>query len=581
MPPVGKSPGRRSTPSSIAIRTARRLIDPPTFYAEQVLGEKIIAGRLARLACTRHIDDLTTGHKRGLVWSPETAKFSSDFFRYLKHSKGEWAGQSIELEPWQEFTVGSVFGWKRKNKTRRFRMVYEEIARKNGKSTKLSGIGLYSLVADREAGAEIYAAATKKDQARIIFDEARRMVLSSEELRRKVNVYRLNLSVDLTGSKFEPLSSDDRTLDGLNPQTLLVDELHKHKSRALLDVLDTAMGSRRQPLIWIITTSGDDNPESVYAAENDYAIKVLERVVEDDNYFAYIATIDKADQWDDPKIWIKANPNLGVSVKMDDLQRQALKAKGSPPAKSAFMRLRLNVRSSGADRALDMEQWAKNSLGKFDPGHLAGRKFYGALDLSSKIDLTAWVKVFPPTGDNDPRWRIVPRFWLPADTVEEKSDRDRVQYRRWIDEGFIETTAGNTIDHNEIQAAVQEDCRIYEALSIAYDSWNAAQLANTLLAEGLPMFEFIQGVRSYNGPMKELMAMVLACKLDHGDNPVLTWMAHNLHITKPDKNQNYMPSKQHSTGRIDGMTATIMAIGRSMVAEEGVTYLNTDEIISF
>jgi phage terminase large subunit-like protein len=191
------------------------------------------------------------------------------------------------------------------------------------------------------------------------------------------------------------------------------------------------------------------------------------------------------------------------------------------------------------------------------------------------------VKLFPPAGDNDPRWRVVARFWLPADTVEEKSDRDRVQYRRWIDEGWIETTAGNVIDHNEIQSAVQEDCRIYEASSIAYDGWNAAQLAVTLQNEGLPMFEFIQGTRSYNAPMKELIAMVLACKLDHGDNPVLNWMAHNLHVTQPDRNQNFMPSKKHSTGRIDGMTALIMAIGRSMSADEGASYINSDDLIAF
>jgi len=500
------------------------------------------------------------------LWDAAAARFACGFFEYLNHSKGEWAGSALHLEAWQQFTVGSVFGWKRKSGARRFRFVYEEVARKNGKSTKMSGIGLYVLVADKEPGAEIYTAATKKDQARIIFDEARRMVLSSSELRRKVGVYKLNLSVDASGSKFEPLSSDDRTLDGLNPQCLLIDELHKHKSRALLDVLDTAMGSRRQPLLWIITTAGDDNPESVYAQESDYAIKVLEGVVIDDNYFAYIATIDKEDAWDDPKIWIKANPNLGVSVKLDDLQRQALKAKQSPPAKSAFMRLRLNVRSTGADRAIDMEQWAQCSHGKFDPALLAGRSFYGALDLSSKTDLSAFVKLYPPL-EHETKWPVVARFWMPGDTVEEKSDRDRVQYRRWIDTGLIEATTGNVIDHNEIEAAVMEDCRIFRPLSIAYDSWNATQLAVGLLSNGLPMIEFVQGVRSYNAPMKELLAMVLSATLDHGDNEVMAWMAHNLHITKPDRNENFMPSKKHSIGRIDGMTALIMAIGRAMAED--------------
>lgn len=573
--------GPRLTTTSTPIPTAKRSTDPVTWYAQQVTTGKIVAGRLARLACTRHLDDLVHGAKRGLVWDAKIGGYACGFFGYLNHSKGEWAGRALHLEAWQDFTVGSVFGWKRKDGARRFRFVYEEVARKNGKSTKMSGIGLYVLVADKEPGAEIYTAATKKDQARIIFDEARRMVLSSVALRRRVGVFKLNLSVDATGSKFEPLSSDDRTLDGLNPQCLLIDELHKHKSRALLDVLDTAMGSRRQPLLWIITTAGDDNPESVYAQENDYAIKVLEGVVKDDNYFAYIATIDKEDAWDDPKIWIKANPNLGVSVKLDDLTRQALKAKQSPPAKAAFMRLRLNVRSAGADRAIDMELWAKNSNGRFDPALMAGRRFFGALDLSSKTDLSAWVKLYEPIGA-ETKWPIVARFWMPQDTVTEKSDRDRVQYRRWIDDGLIEATSGNVIDHNEIEAAVMEDCRLSKPVSIAYDSWNATQLAVALQTNGLPMFEFIQGVRSYNAPMKELLAMVLAERLDHGDNAVMSWMAHNLHISKPDKNENFMPSKKQSTGRIDGMSALIMAIGRSMIIEDdGASYINADDILSF
>jgi phage terminase large subunit-like protein len=331
--------------------------------------------------------------------------------------------------------------------------------------------------------------------------------------------------------------------------------------------MDTAVGARRQPLLWIITTAGDDNPESVYAQENDYATRILEGVTQDDNYFAYIATIDPGDQWDDPIAWAKANPNLGISVKLDDLKRQALKAKNSPPALAAFKRLRLNLRTASTDRAIDMEVWGRNTRGQFDPAMLHGRKFFGGLDLSSKIDLTAFVKLFPPIAD-DPLWRVVARYWMPGDTVEEKSDRDRVQYQRWIDIGLIEATPGNIIDHAEVEAAVLEDCRLFDAISIAYDTWNATQIAVQLQSSGIPMFEFIQGVRSYNAPMKELLAMLLAGQIDHGSNEVLSWNAHNLHITKPDRNENFMPSKKHSIGRIDGMSGLIMAIGRSMAADD-------------
>lgn len=525
-----------------------------------MVAKKIVAGRLVRLACERHLRDLKDGPKRGLAWRPASAKYAIDFFeRYLKHSKGELAGKPVLLALWQKFIIGSVYGWKRADGTRRFRSVFEVVGRKNGKSTKLAGVGLYGLVCDLEDGAEIYSTATKKDQAKIIFDEAKRMVSRSPELAAKVKRFKNNLSVEATFSKFEPLSADENTLDGLNPHVVLADELHKHKSRALLDVMDTALGARRQPLIWAISTGGDDNPETVYAQEYDYAAKVLERVVEDDNVFAYIATIDKGDKWDDEKVWIKANPNLLISVKLDDLQRQARKAAKSPSALAAFKRLRLNVPTGSAERAVDMAQWALNSRGKFDPADLQGLRCYGGLDLSSKIDISAFVKLFEP--DAEGRLRVACRFWMPADTLEAKSERDKVQYRRWVDEGWIETTPGNVIDHGEIQNAVLDDFGRYDIQSIAYDSWNATQLAVAVQAEGVPMFEFIQGSRSYAQPTSEFEALVAGPRLDHGGNPVLAWMMSNLKFTR-DKNDNKMPNKAHSTGRIDGASALIMAIGR-------------------
>jgi len=567
-----------STRSSRASRDPRPSteLDPVGAYAWDAVHGKIPACAQVRNACQRHRRDIAEGHRRGLSYRPETALWHIRFFDRLRHSKGEWAGLPVTLSPWQQFVVGSVFGWFREDGTRRFRTVYEEIPRKNGKSTKLAGIGIIALAVDGEPGAEVYAAATRRDQARIIFDEAKRMVRASPDLRQRIGVFKLNMSVDSTASKFEPLSSDERTLDGLNPHVVLIDELHKHKSRGVLDVLDTALGSRRQPLLWIITTAGDDAPESVYAQENDYATKVVDGVLEDDSLFVFITTIDKDDRWDDPKAWAKANPNLGISVKLDDMKRQAGKAKNSPSALVEFKRLRLNVRTSAADRFIDMEVWRRNSLCPDDelPGiyqaglveKLKRRRFFGALDLSSKIDLSAWVKLFPPIDEND-RWHVLARFWMPADTVAEKTDRDQVQYRRWIDEGWIDATVGNVIDHDEIRAAVIEDCRTFQAESIAYDPWNALQLAVGLQGEGLPMFEFIQGVRSYTAPTKELEAMLLAARLDHGSNPVMKWMASNLAVQR-DKNDNMMPTKRLSRGRIDGMSATIMAIGRSLAESE-------------
>jgi phage terminase large subunit-like protein len=314
--------------------------------------------------------------------------------------------------------------------------------------------------------------------------------------------------------------------------------------------------------MWIITTAGDDNPESVYAQEHTYAANVVSRSFVDDEWLVYIATVDPEDRWDDPKVWIKANPNLGVSVKLDDLTRQCRAAKHNPAKQQEFKRLRLNMRTASTSQLISGPLWDANSLGPFDPAEMHGRRCFAGLDLSSKIDLSAWIKLFPPVEQGE-RWRVVARFWMPADTVEQKTDRDQVQYRRWINEGLIEATEGNIIDHNEIERAVLEDARLYDIAAAAYDPWNAQQLANNLQSGGVPVKEFIQGIRSYTAPTKELMAMLLASKLDHGDNPVLRWMALNLRV-KTDINDNYMPTKRLSIGRIDGSTALIMAIGRSM-----------------
>jgi len=518
------------------------------------------------MACERHFRDIAQSKRKGFVWRPDIAAYSIRFAEFCRHSKGEWAGQRIKLEPWQKFVRGSVFGWIKTDGTRRYRVAYEEIARKNGKSTEAATVALKCLVADDEPGADVFSAATKKDQARIVFDEARRMVLRSEDLQRLVSVYRASLAVDTTLSSFQPLSSDERTLDGLNPHAVIIDELHKHKNRAVFDVLDTAMGSRRQPLLWIITTAGDDNPESVYAQERAYAENVVNGSFQDDEWFVYIATLDPEDRWDDPKVWIKANPNLHVSVKLGDLTRQCRAAKQNPAKQMEFKRLRCNVRTASSTQLISGPLWDQNSLGEFDPAELVGRRCFGGLDLSSKVDLSAWIKLFPPQ-DPGERWRVVARFWMPEDTVEQKADRDQVQYRRWIDVGLIEATQGNIIDHTEVQRAVLEDARIYDLASVAYDPWNATQLAVALTNEGLQMTEFIQGIRSYTAPTKELLAWLLSNQIDHGGNPVLRWMALNMRV-QMDKNENQMPTKRLSIGRIDGATALIMAIGRAMLDDQ-------------
>ncbi len=532
--------------------------DPVTAFANDVRLGRIVLGRLARRACERHLRDLETGPARGLVWHLPSALYAIRFFAFCRHSKGRLARRPIELAPWQQFIVGSVFGWKRADGTRRFRTVYEEVPRKNGKSTKLSAIGLLGLVADGETGAEVYSTATKLDQAKIIFNEARRMVLSSPELRRKLQVFKSVLTCEDTFSKFEPLGADSETLDGLNPHVVLVDELHRHRTRDLFDVLDTALGAREQPLIWIITTAGDDNPESVYAQENAYATQVLDDLVEDDDYFAIIFTIDEGDRWDDPETWKKANPGYGISVRPDDLERQARKARKSPAARAAFLRLRLNVRSA-AGKGIARDTWKRNTEGPIDVASLHGLDCHLAIDVSSKIDIAALVAVFPPKEAAE-RWKVLCKFFVPGENVAERAGRDRAPYRRWIDERWIVETAGDLVDQAEIEAAAIEWHRLFRLHSCSYDPWNAAYLATRLTDAGLPVVQFDQTMKNYNAPCKELEELLVGDKLDHGGNPVLAWMSSNLRMIE-DTKENKMPSKKHSTGRIDGMTGLLMGLG--------------------
>ncbi len=466
-----------------------------------------------------------------------------------------------------------MFGWKRADGTRRFRTAYLEVAKKNGKSTMLAGIGLFLLVADGEEGAEVYSIATKRDQARIIFGEAQRMVRHSPQLLETVSVFKHNLSVDSTGSKFEPLSSDEKSGDGLNPSAVLADELHRHKSRALLDVFDNAMGARREPQLWVITTAGDESPESVYAQEHEYARKVVEAALEDDTLFAFIATLDEGDDPFDPKNWPKANPNLGISVKMDDMRRQAHKAQKSPAAKSSFQRLRLNVRtSSDAKPAISAEAW-RLCGGALDLSALRGRPCFGGLDLSAKNDLTALVLVFPI----EDRLDVLPFFWKPADGLEDKEQQDRVPYRQWRDQGFLNVTPGKTIGYDFVAQTLGALRYQYQIRGIAYDRAGIDQFLDALSAAGveawidkgekrnveppgLRMAPWGQGFIGMAPAFTALEDSLLEQKLRHGMHPVLTWNAASAKVrTDPAGGRKF--DKIKSTGRIDGIVALAMACG--------------------
>lgn len=577
--------------------------DPTTAYAEAVAAGEILAGRLVKLACERHLLDLKEGRARGLRFDCTAAERAINFFGFLRHSKGEWAGGTFALAPWQQFIVGSIFGWKRADGTRRFRVAYNEIARKNGKSTLSAGVGLYLFAADTEQGAEVYSAATKRDQAIIVHSEAVRMVRAlrgspaSDSLRKRIGITKNNLHILAANSKYEPLGADADTLDGLNVHGAIIDELHAHKTRAIVDVLETATGARRQPLQWEITTAGFDR-HTICWEHHDYSIKVLEGIFEDDTWFAYIAAIDPCehgrsdgphddcpggDDWRNPKCWPKANPNLGVSVKLDDLERKRDKAVQVPTAQNAFLQKHLNVWTEQHVRWLPLNDWDACSNAPLDIKSLEGRDCFGGLDLSTKIDLTAFVLLFPP--DEDRIWRVLPWYWIPRAGAQKNERTDRVPYAVWEKQGLIEVTDGDVVDYDLVRNRIVDLSERFHILEIGFDPWNAQQIATQLGSDGLTMVEIRQGTATMGEPSKELEALVISHRLDHGQHPILRWNASNITVRK-DANENYMPDKAKSSGRIDGLIATIMALSRAIRAPEaqgsvydtrGIEFIGTPE----
>ncbi|HLI51910.1 MAG TPA: terminase TerL endonuclease subunit [Thermomicrobiaceae bacterium] len=533
-----------------------------TAYADAVLSGEIAAGKLVKLACERHLRDLELGHKRGLSFDAEAAERAIAFFGFLRHSKGEWAGQPIELRPWQAFIVGSLFGWKRTDGSRRFRTAYVEVPRKNGKSTTAAGIALLLGFFDGEGGAEVYAAATKKDQARIVWDEAKRMVEKSPALKARIQPLAHSLSDQRTASKFLPLGRDADTMDGLNIHAAIVDELHAHPNREVVDVLETATGARRQPLIFYITTAGHGH-ESVCWEKRQYAVSILEETVEDDSVFGYIATIDAGDDWDSPESWAKANPNLGVSVKLEDLERKAKQAREIPSQQNAFRRLHLDEWTEQAERWIDMKRWDACD-GDVDPVALAGQKCFVGVDLASTIDITAAIAVF---GRPDGSYEALCRFWRPEDTIYEAERRDHVPYRQWAEAGYLHLTEGNAIDPGHIADDLAGWLAPYQVVEVPFDKWNASALAAKLEVEGLTMVAMPQGFQTYSEPCHRLEGLLLDGKLRHGGNPILRWMAAQV-MVKHGPNEAIRPFKPNGSGiHDDGIVALLMGLARATVAQ--------------
>jgi phage terminase large subunit-like protein len=480
------------------------------------------------------------------------------FERAIKHSKGAHAGQAFTLQPWQRELIAQMFGTKRADGSRRYRRAYLELPRKSGKSTIAAGIALLLLLADNEPGAEIYSAAADKEQARIVFEQAKTFVEQSPLLASEVQVFRNYLYAPRSRSIYKAISADAYTKHGFNSHGVIFDELHAQPSRELWDVLATSMGARRQPLLVAITTAGFDR-QSICFEQHEQARQVLANPDYDPEFLAYIAAADDNDDWTDPAVWRKANPNLGVTVQEDFLAAECERAKKTPAAQNTFKRLYLNMWTTSESRWLNASDWLACQQPR--PA-LDGRICFGGLDLADTIDIAALVLSFPAVDHGQPAW-LLPFFWIPAESMRARSLRDRVPYDVWCKAGLIKSTPGNVIDYSIIEADILELATRYQIRQIAYDRWNASQIVQRLQAADLAMVETGQGFASMSSPTKELERLILSRGIAHDGGAVLSWMIDNV-MVEIDAAGNIKPSKRRSREKIDGVVASIMAIDRML-----------------
>jgi phage terminase large subunit-like protein len=511
------------------------------------------------------------------------------FSRYLTHIKGEWAGRSFELSDWQANIIRNVFGWKRSdNHTRRYRNCYIWVSRKQGKTLLAGGVALLLLLGDGEPGAEVYAIASTESQARIVYDFATQMVAQSKELSRHLTVFKTAIWCDRLGAVFRALTGKPAGKHGLSSSALIVDELHEFRDDELLTFVRQGQGTRRQPLNFVISTAGKRG--GVGWETYKFCEAVLEGEITAPDTFVFIAAADAKRDADDPEYWTReetlrdANPGYGVSIKPEYLLGEVDRARNNKRLINDVKRYHLGLWVDQATVWLDMTKWDKcghrnkppvvaprsdlsvifrgaNMRWTTLPEMLKGRRCLGGLDLSSTTDLTALVLVFPPTSD-DPMWYVLPHFYLPRENIEDKTKRDAFDYLAHEAAGAITLTDGDVVDYDVVRAGVVRARRDYALEALAIDKWNATQIATQLTSDGVNVEYFRQGFVSLSGPTKFLERIVMQGRLDHGAHPVLRWNARNVAVVT-DAMENLKPVKDKSTGRIDGILATIMGIGVS------------------
>ncbi len=553
----------------MAAKKTYSLVKAAEAYARQVISGKIPACKWIKLACQRHLDDVKRSKSADFpyVFDPAKAERVAKFLQLLPHTKGKWASkrETIKLEGWQLFSVCIPFGWlRKKDKTRRYRTILIFVPRKNGKSIIGGGLGLYMFTADGEFGAEVYSGATTEKQAWEVFRPAKLMVDRTPALRDHygVEVNASNMCRLTDGSRFEPVIG--KPGDGSSPSCAIVDEFHEHQDSTLFDTMETGMGAREQPVMLVITTAGSSIGGPCHQLVRD-SERMLEGAIERPDLWAMLYTIDPGDDWTSESVLIKANPNYGISINGDFLQARQRDAMQSAAKQATFRTKHLNEWVGAKNAWLNMLRW-KEAPARKSLAELEGRPCIIGLDLASKIDIAGNLLLFPPI-EGDPLWHVHGRYYLPEVRVIEELDSNTARYREFDALGLLTLTDGEVIDFEVIKEDLREFAGRFDVQQVAYDPWQATQLAQEMQAEGLLMVEVRQTVQNISEPMKELEALTLRRVLAHGDCPILTWMASNV-IAKLDVKDNIYPNKERPENKIDGIVGLIMAISRAIAGRE-------------
>lgn len=534
-------------------------------YAQSVIDGVRPACRWVRLACERQLRDLDqfAGKDSPFYFDEAAAERVCDIVEHFPHIKGIWANhrKRLELEGWQCFILSVVFGWMcTASGTRRFRIAYIEVPRKNAKSTITSAVGNYLMACDGEAGAYVVSAANTRDQAKLVFHDAQLMARREPGFlsRFGVEVRAHVIAQPDTASKFEALSAEHSNLDGLNIHGALIDELHAHPTRGLWDVLETATGSRSQSLIWAITTAGS-NRASVCYDQRNHVIEILNGSVRDDAYFGIIYTIDDGDDPFALESLIKCNPNYGVSIYPEGLLTEAKRAQQMPSAQPAYLTKHCNVWINAAMNWLPVGAWDRCTDDMLDIEDFAHQPCYVGIDLALRSDIAALVVAFPPNKARD-YWAVFGRYYLPEDTVNRT---ENTHFQAWETMGRLTATLGAITDFDYIIATLGDICAQYDVKEIALDPFDAGPLIVDIEKAGLPRpVEVRQTAPNLSPSMVELEGLVLSKKIRHDGDPVLGWMMSNVKVARAG--DLFKPIKESDEKKIDGVIGLLMCLNRAM-----------------